>query len=109
MKVLKKIGKAMALLFLILMLGLAARDIYLIKMPELRAKVKIDGIEDVACEIEDLTIHDNVKVIGLGEASHGNAEFQELKREVLKVLADKYNVDCFAMVTKRSAIRGFTH
>ncbi len=51
----------------------------------------------MACRIEDLAIHDNVKVIGLGEASHGNAEFQELKLEVLKVLADKYNVDCFAM------------
>ena len=97
MKVLKKIGKVMAILFLILLLGLAALDIYLIKMPELRAKVKIDGIEDVARRIEDLTIHENVKVIGLGEASHGNAEFQELKLEVLKVLADKYNVDCFAM------------
>ena len=97
MKVMKKIGKVMAILFLVLMLGLAALDIYLIKMPELRAKVKIDGIEDVACKIEDLTIQVNVKVIGLGEASHGNAEFQELKREVLKVLVDKYNVNCFAM------------
>lgn len=97
MKVLKKIGKVMAILFLILMVGLAVLDVYLIKMPELRAKVKIDGIEDVACRIEGLTIHENVKVIGLGEASHGNAEFQELKLEVLKVLAEKYNVDCFAM------------
>ena len=97
MKVLKKIGKVMAVLFLVFMLGLAALDIYLIKMPELRAKVKIDGIEDVACRIEDLAIHENVKVIGLGEASHGNAEFQELKLEVLKVLVDKYNIDCFAM------------
>ena len=97
MKVLKKIGKVMAILFLILMVGLAVLDIYLIKMPELRAKVKIDGIEDVVYKIEGLTIHENVKVIGLGEASHGNAEFQELKREVLKVLVDKYNVDCFAM------------
>ena len=97
MKVLKKIGKVMAVLFLVLMLGLAALDIYMIKMPELRAKVKIDGIEDVACRIEDMAIHENVKVIGLGEASHGNAEFQELKLEVLKVLVDKYNVNCFAM------------
>ena len=97
MKVLKKAGKIVAVLFLVLMLGLAALDIYLIKMPELRAKIKIDGIEDVACRIEDLAIHENVKVIGLGEASHGNAEFQELKLEVLKVLVDKYNVDCFAM------------
>ena len=97
MKVLKKIGKVMAILFLILMVGLAVLDIYLIKIPELRAKVKIDGIEDVACRTEDMAIHENVKVIGLGEASHGNAEFQELKLEVLKVLAEKYNVDCFAM------------
>ncbi|MCR5795874.1 MAG: erythromycin esterase family protein [Solobacterium sp.] len=97
MKVLKKIGKVMAVLFLILMLGLTALDIYMIKMPEMRAKVKIDGIEDAACRVEDLTIPENVKVIGLGEASHGNAEFQELKLEVLKVLVDKYNVDCFAM------------
>ena len=97
MKVLKKIGKVMAILFLILMVGLAVLDIYLIKMPELRAKVKIDGIEDVTCRTEDMAIHENVKVIGLGEASHGNAEFQELKLEVLKVLAEKYNVDCFAM------------
>ena len=97
MKALKKIGKVMAILFLILMVGLAVLDIHLIKMPELRAKVKIDGIEDVACRTEDMAIHENVKVIGLGEASHGNAEFQELKLEVLKVLAEKYNVDCFAM------------
>ena len=97
MRVIKKIIKASAVLFLVLIIGLAALDIYLIKMPELRAKVKIDGIEDVACGIEDLTIQENVKMIGLGEASHGNAEFQELKLEVLKVLAEKYNVDCFAM------------
>ena len=97
MKVLKKIGKVMAALFLVLILGLAALDIYMIKMPEQRAKVKIDGIEDVACRVEDLTIREDVKVIGLGEATHGNAEFQELKLEVLKVLVDKYSVDCFAM------------
>lgn len=96
-KVLKKIGKVMAVLFLVLMFGLAALDIYLIKMPEHRAKVKIDGIEDVTCRMEDMEIHENAKVIGLGEASHGNAEFQELKLEVLKVLVDKYNIDCFAM------------
>ena len=97
MKALKKIGKVVAVLFLVSMLGLGALDIYLIKMPELRAKVKIDGIEDAACSIEELTIQESVKVIGLGEASHGNAEFQKLKLDVLKVLADRYNVDCFAM------------
>ena len=97
MKVLKKIGKAIAVLFLLLILGLAVLDIYLIKKPEIQAKRKIDGIDEYSCKINELTIRDNAKVIGLGEATHGNAEFQELKLEVLNALADKYNVDCFVM------------
>ena len=97
MKVLKKVGKVTAVLLLGLILGLAALDIYLIKKPELQAKRKINGIEDAARRTDDLTINEKARVIGLGEAAHGNAEFQELKLEVLKVLVDKYNVDCFAM------------
>lgn len=97
MKVLKKIVKTIVVLFLVLLLGLAVLDVYLIKMPELRAKRTIDGIEEVACRIEDLTIEEKVKVIGLGEATHGNAEFQELKLDVLQVLVEKYQVSCFAM------------
>lgn len=97
MRVLKKIGKVMAAVFAVLVLALAALDAYMIIMPELRAKTEIDGIEEAACSTEDMTIRENVKVIGLGEATHGNAEFQQLKLEVLKVLVNKYNVDCFAM------------
>ena len=97
MRVLKKIGKVIAVLFLILVFGLAALDIYLIKTPEIRAKRRIDGIDEVACMIDELTIHENARVIGLGEATHGNAEFQELKLDVLKVLAEQYGADCFAM------------
>jgi len=97
LRILKKICKAIAVLFLVLILGLAVLDIYLIKKPEIQAKRKIDGIDDIACGINNLTVRDNAKVIGLGEATHGNAEFQELKLEVLKVLADRYGVNCFAM------------
>ena len=97
MRVLKKIGKAMAVLFLVLVFGLAALDIYLIKKPEMQAKRRIDGIDEVACMIDELTIPVNARVIGLGEATHGNAEFQELKLDVLKVLAEQYGADCFAM------------
>ena len=97
MRVLKKIGKAIAVLFLVLILGLAALDIYLIKNPEILAKRIIDGIDEAACGIQELTIRENAKIIGLGEATHGNAEFQELKLEVLKVLVDQHGVDCFAM------------
>ena len=97
MKVLKKIIKIAVLLFLALILGLTALDIYMIKKPELDAKKKIDGMEESARQVEDLTIDEKENVIGLGEAAHGNAEFQELKLDVLKVLVDKYDVSCFAM------------
>jgi len=43
MKVLKKIIKIAALLFLVMILGLAAIDIYMIKKPELDAKKKMTG------------------------------------------------------------------
>ena len=32
-----------------------------------------------AGDISDITIPDSVRVIGLGEATHGNVEFQQLK------------------------------
>ena len=80
MRVLKKIIKVLLLLFLALVLGLAAIDIYMIKKTELDAKKKIDGMEASACPVEDLIISEKAKVIGLGEATHGNAEFQDLLR-----------------------------
>jgi erythromycin esterase len=97
MRVIKKIIKASAVLFLVLIIGLAALDIYLIKKPEVQAKRKIDGIDEISSGINELSLREDVKVIGLGEATHGNAEFQELKLEVLKVLVDRSGVDCFAM------------
>ncbi|MBQ6223345.1 MAG: hypothetical protein IJJ44_12090, partial [Solobacterium sp.] len=69
----------------------------MIKKPEQDAKKKIDGMEALARHVEDLTINEKANVIGLGEAAHGNAEFQELKLDVLKVLVDKNDVSCFAM------------
>ena len=97
MRVIKKIIKASAVLFLVLIIGLVALDIYLIKKPEVQAKRKIDGIDEISSGINELSLREDVKVIGLGEATHGNAEFQELKLEVLKTLVDLSGVDCFAM------------
>ncbi len=55
-RVLKKIGKAIAMLFLVLILGLAALDFYLIIKPEIQAKRKTDGIDEFACGIKELTV-----------------------------------------------------
>ena len=58
MRVLKKIIKVLLLLFLVLVLGLAALDIYMIKKPEQDAKKNIEGIEELARKVEDLTINE---------------------------------------------------
>ncbi len=45
---------------------------------------KIDGIEDVAIKFDDFEIPKDVKVVGIGEATHGNKELQIIKREILE-------------------------
>ena len=48
-------------------------------------------------DISDITIPDSVRVIGLGEATHGNVEFQQLKLDVFKLMVEKYGVRAFAL------------
>ncbi len=97
MKIIKKIFKVILIMILILTAAAVAADLWLIYKPELDAKRKIDSIEEVSLKIEDLTVNENAKIIGLGEAAHGNAEFQALKLDVLKTLIERYGVNCFAM------------
>ena len=47
--------------------------------------------------IEQIDIPDHVKVIGLGEATHGNIEFQELKKDVFEALVKNENVHVFVL------------
>lgn len=47
--------------------------------------------------ISDIIIPDSVRVIALGEATHGNAEFQQLKLDVFKLMVEKYGVRAFAL------------
>ena len=50
-----------------------------------------------AGNISDITIPDSVRIIALGEATHGNAEFQQLKLDVFKLMVEKYGVRAFAL------------
>ena len=61
MRVIKKIIKASAVLFLVLIIGLAALDIYLIKKPEVQAKRKIAGIDEISSGINELSLREDVK------------------------------------------------
>ena len=61
-KILKKIIKIAVLLFLALVLGLTALDIYMIKKPEQDAKKNIEGIEELARKVENLTINEKANL-----------------------------------------------
>ena len=50
-----------------------------------------------AGDISDINIPDSVRIIALGEATHGNIEFQQLKLDVFNVMVEKYGVRAFAL------------
>ena len=47
--------------------------------------------------VSEITVPENARIIALGEATHGNKEFQELKLDVFKVMVEKYGVRAFAL------------
>jgi erythromycin esterase len=47
--------------------------------------------------VEDISIPENAKIIALGEATHGNAEFQQLKLDVFRLLVENYGVRAFTL------------
>ena len=50
-----------------------------------------------AKNVSDITIPESVRIIALGEATHGNSEFQQLKLDVFKLMVEKYDVRAFAL------------
>ena len=50
-----------------------------------------------ARSVADITLPEQVRIVALGEATHGNAEFQQLKLEVFKMMVERYGVRVFAL------------
>lgn len=50
-----------------------------------------------ATSVSALTVPDEAQIVALGEATHGNKEFQRLRLDVLQVLVEKYGVRAFAL------------
>ena len=50
-----------------------------------------------AATVSELKIPTQTQIAALGEATHGNAEFQRLKLDVFQVLVEKYGVRAFAL------------
>ncbi len=47
--------------------------------------------------VEEIEVPDNAEIIALGEATHGNIEFQELKLSVFKQMVEEYGVRAFVL------------
>lgn len=56
----------------------------------------IEAFAAYAQPVEEIAIPENAKIIALGEATHGNVEFQQLKLEVFKQMVERYGVRAFA-------------
>ena len=56
-----------------------------------------EEVKKYAQKIEDIRIPENAKIIALGEATHGNVEFQQLKLDVFKQLVEQYGIKAFAL------------
>lgn len=50
-----------------------------------------------ATAVSELTIPEQTQIVALGEATHGNAEFQRLKLDVFQILVERYGVRAFAL------------
>lgn len=56
-----------------------------------------EEFEEYAQSIESIQIPEHAKIIALGEAAHGNIEFQQLKLHVFQQMVDNYNVKAFVL------------
>lgn len=50
-----------------------------------------------AGQVSEITIPENTRIIALGEATHGNREFQQLKLDVFQIMVEQYGVRAFAL------------
>ena len=57
----------------------------------------VEAFQEYAQPVGKLTIPEGKKIIALGEATHGNAEFQQLKLDVFRKMVEDYNVRGFAL------------
>lgn len=58
---------------------------------------KVNDFADYAKGVEEITLPEEVRVVALGEASHGNKEFQKLKLDVFAHLVETTDVRSFAL------------
>lgn len=93
----KKIFKGILIFLITLIFFGGLGDFLWVNLPKLSARKNISDIEDYGKMVSEINLDDDIKVVGLGEATHGNSDFQDLKLEVLKTLVEKNNLKSFAI------------
>ena len=93
----KKIFKGILIFLVSLIILIGIGDFLWINLPKLSARKNISDIEDYGKKVSEINLDDHVRLVGLGEATHGNSDFQNLKLEVLKTLVEKNNLKSFAI------------
>lgn len=71
--------------------------IYLGAFPTVFKPGKIDGFAEAVTDLSGIQIPEGTRIVALGEATHGNKEFQELKLDVFKHLVETTNVRAFML------------
>ena len=60
-------------------------------------KEKMESFASTVGSLADIDAPDNARIIGFGEAAHGNKEFQRMKLDIFKDMVETENVRCFAL------------
>ena len=81
-------GKKVVLAVILAVVVLAA----VIAVLKLKKPAKMKDFESQVTTIDGIEIPEGTRIVALGEAAHGNKEFQELKLEVFQQLVEKTNV-----------------
>ncbi|WP_297393901.1 erythromycin esterase family protein [uncultured Peptoniphilus sp.] len=93
----KKIFKGILIFIVAIIFLVGLGDFLWINLPKLSARKNISDIEDYGKDLSQINLDDHIEVVGLGEATHGNSDFQDLRLEVLKTLVEKNNLKNFCL------------
>lgn len=97
MKVLKKICKVILAIILTIVLVGSLAAVIALNYKTVLASHKVKEVVESAQKFDDIEISDNVKIVGVGEATHGSSEFQTLKLEMFKKLVEENGFTAFIL------------
>ena len=92
-----RIGNAVPTIMIGLSLLMILGGLLYVSKDNILSKRHLAGVSEAAVSVSDATLPENVRVYALGEATHGNAEFQQLKLEIFRRLVEENGYKAFGM------------